>query len=262
MSAAACPPVTPDLRQSTHSGQRVLGTFVKSPSHCVVEILGLSGLDCVVIDAEHAPIGLHALDTMLLAARTSGIAALVRVPSSEPTFINTCLDAGAAGVLVPHIRKAQDAAAAIAASRYESGARGFSPSPRAGRYGTVDANEYLNSSDQRVSVWCQIEDAEALENLDAIANVPGVDCLFIGRQDLALSLKVDSIHHPDVLTAVQAIARVGQDRKVPVGIFLSDPKEAPALRAYGISVFICGSDQSLLLAQARQIPVLASEPAS
>lgn len=248
------------LREALSGAKRVLGTFVKTPAHQVVEVLGVSGLDCLVLDAEHAPFSSGDLDRMCLAGRAVGIPILVRVASPDPAAINTCLDLGATGILVPHVREAGAAAAAVAAARYKGGIRGFSPSPRAGGYGTLNAAAYLDHADRSVSVWCQIEDAEALDHLDAIAAVPGVDCLFVGRADLALSLGVPGTDHPRVAEAVTAVAAACGRAGIAAGLFVPNPGEIPALAQAGYRCFIIGSDQSLLLAEGRRIAQAASGP--
>ncbi|MBN9530851.1 MAG: aldolase [Alphaproteobacteria bacterium] len=248
------------LREVLRGTGRIVGSFVKTPSHHVVEVFGISGLDCLVIDAEHAPFSAGDLDRMCLAGRAVGIPILVRVASPEPAAINGCLDLGATGILVPHVRDAAAATAAVAAARYRGGVRGFSPSTRAGGYGRFQPSAYLDHADRSVSVWCQIEDAEALDQLDAIAAVPGVDCLFVGRADLALSLGVagnDDLQIGAALTAVAAAcARAG----IAAGIFVADAAEIPALVRAGYRCFIVGSDQSLLLAAGRQVAQAASGP--
>lgn len=228
----------------------LLGTFVKSACHQVMELLALGGLDCVVIDAEHAPFSPGDLDRMILAARAGGLPALVRVAGLDPAPIAACLDMGASGIVVPHVRSAEDARAAVAAAKY-AGRRGFSPSPRAGGYGTRGADAYLRAADGETSVWCQIEDAEALDRLDEIASVPGVDCLFVGRADLSLSLGASGTSDPQVGDAVKAVGGACARANITAGLFIPGMDEIADRRAEGYSAFICGSDQSWLLEQAR-----------
>lgn len=229
----------------------LIGTFVKTASHQIVEILALGGLDCVVVDAEHAPFSAGALDRMVLAGRATGLPVLVRVAGLEPGFINTCLDMGATGIVVPHVRSAEEARAAVAAAKY-SGRRGFSPSSRAGGYGTRGTEAYLAAADRETSVWCQIEDREALSVLDAIAAVEGVDCLFVGRADLALSLGV-SAGEPRLTEAVRAVGSACRAAGKAAGLFVPGPAEIAERSAEGYSAFICGSDQSWLLGQTKAV---------
>lgn len=228
----------------------LLGTFVKSASYQVMEILALGGLDCVIIDAEHAPFSPGDLDRMILAARAGGLPALVRMAGLDPAPIAACLDMGATGIVVPHVRSADEARAVVAAAKY-AGRRGFSPSPRAGGYGTRGADAYLAAADGETSVWCQIEDAEALDRLDEIAAVPGVDCLFVGRADLSLSLGASGTADPRVGEAVKAIGAACRRAGTIAGLFIPGTAEIPERTAEGYSAFICGSDQSWLLEQTR-----------
>lgn len=228
----------------------LLGTFVKSASHQVMELLALGGLDCAIIDAEHAPFSPGDLDRMILAARGGGLPVLVRVAGLDPAPIAACLDMGATGIVVPHVRSAEEARAAVAAAKY-SGRRGFSPSPRAGGYGTRGADAYLAAADGETSVWCQIEDAEALDQLDAIATVEGVDCLFVGRADLSLSLGASGTADPRVADAVRSIGAACRRAGRTAGLFVPGTSEVPQRTAEGYSAFICGSDQSWLLEQTR-----------
>lgn len=228
----------------------LLGTFVKSASYQLMEILALGGLDCAIIDAEHAPFSPGDLDRMILAARGGGLPVLVRVAGLDPAPIAACLDMGATGIVVPHVRSADEARAAVAAAKY-SGRRGFSPSPRAGGYGTRGADAYLAAADGETSVWCQIEDAEALDQLDAIATVPGVDCLFVGRADLSLSLGASGSGDPRIGAAVKAVGIACLKAGTTAGLFIPGTGEIPERTAEGYSAFICGSDQSWLLEQTR-----------
>lgn len=154
----------------TRLGTPLIGTFLKSASYQAAELLALAGLDCLMVDAEHAPFGRADLDRIALAARSAGCPALVRMPAINPGLINICLDLGTAGIVVPHVRWAQDARDAVSAATY-AGRRGFLPSTRAAGYGTRGAAAHRAQSDHAVTVWAQIEDRHALDHLDAIASV-------------------------------------------------------------------------------------------
>jgi 2-keto-3-deoxy-L-rhamnonate aldolase RhmA len=241
------------FRQRVRARQPVLGTFIKTASHQVVEVLGIGGLDFAIVDAEHAPFGLATLDVMALAGRAAGLPLLVRVPALSTVSIGQMLDLGAGGVVVPHVFTAEAGQAAVAAAKYSAGKRGFSPSTRAGGYGSVDGKTYRAQADAGSSVWCQIEDKAALANLDAIAQIDEIDCLFIGRADLSLSLGVDGQKHPDVVSAVKATADAGKRQNRTVGIHISDTAEIPELLALGITAFVYSTDQGLLSSSVRRL---------
>jgi 2-keto-3-deoxy-L-rhamnonate aldolase RhmA len=240
------------LRARVRAGTPVIATFVKTASHQTLEILGLSGLDAAIIDAEHAPFDRATLDRMIAAA-PSALPVMVRVPSHDPAFINGCLDMGATGLLVPHTCDAAGARAIAQSVKYGLGKRGFSPSGRAGGYGTVDGARYRAQADALSTIWCQIEDAEALDALDEIAAVEEIDCLFIGPADLSLSLGAAGPADPRVQAAIRAVAEAGRRHHRSVGMFIGQTAQIPALLALGITVFVCGSDQGLLLGRAREL---------
>lgn len=244
------------LRTRIRDGETLTGTFVKTPSPHVAELLGLGGLDFAVADREHAPIGIEALDLLVAAARGVHLPILVRIPSNEPVSIAATLDCGATGVLVPHVRNARDAQAVVDAAKYGNGFRGFSPSARAGRYGTEDHASYRARSDAESVLIVQIEDAEALDHLDAIAAIDEIDALFIGPADLALSLRCGPADSA-LSEAIDRIIEAGRRHSKPVAIFTGRSDQIAGLAGRGISVFVCGSDQSMLLAGAREIVTAA-----
>lgn len=230
-----------------------MGAFIKSASHQIAEVLGYCSLDFIVIDAEHAPFGAGDVDRIVLGARSNDLPCLVRTPDHSASFINRCLDLGASGIMAPHVTNASDADRVIAAAKYSKRDRGFSPSGRAGAFATTSAATYRAEADRMSSVWCQIEDASALDHLDAIAAKPNVDCLFVGRADLSLSLGVEHSDDPKLASALEAIAHAANRHGCAFGIYISDPAEMPKFLAMGATVFICGSDQSWLISQGRVI---------
>lgn len=243
------------LRARILAGDRLVGCFVKTPSPQVVELLGLGGMDFVVADREHAPIGTGALDLMALAGRSVGLPVLIRSRTSDAAEIWPALDMGCTGVMVPHVRTADEAVAVAGAMKYARG-RGFSPSGRAGAYGTMAGPDYRRQSDDGSVFLAQIEDAPALDHLDAIAAVPEVDVLFVGPQDLGLSLGCA----PDAPALADAIARVADAARragKAAGLFVTDPATIPAHVARGITLFVCGSDQGLLLGGAKRLMAVA-----
>ena len=120
-----------ELKARLARGERIVGTWVKTPSQIVVEVLAMTGLDCLCLDAEHAPFDRLTLDACLFAARVADKPVLVRTPSAAPEHILNALDCGADGVVIPHIRSAEDARAAVRASHYGHGGRGYAGSSRA-----------------------------------------------------------------------------------------------------------------------------------
>lgn len=241
------------FRQRLRAREPLFGTFLKTPAHQVVEVLGGCGLDFIVIDAEHAPFDRAALDVCLLAARASQLPALVRVQhSSEPAILDA-LDLGASGIVAPHAKSAAGVRAIDAAARYRGGVRGFSNSPRAGRYGATGMQTHIEQSDRDGVVICQIEDREAVDNIGAIAGQDAADCLFIGRADLALSYGVHDVADAQVKQAVLTVCAAARRAGKAVGIHIGHVDEAQTYLDLGVSLFVVGSDQSLLRAAANTL---------
>lgn len=240
-----------NLRERIRNGETVLGAFIKSASHHVSEVLGHAGLDFAIVDAEHAPFDIGDIDRVVLGARNAGLPCLVRPTDHTAGFINQCLDLGAAGIVAPHVTDSGCARALVAAMKYGKGQRGFSPSTRAGAFGAMAAAAYRAQADAGTSLWCQIEDGSALARLDTIASIAGVDCFFLGRADLALSLGVERNDDPKMKSAITAIADAARRNSIAFGLYIGDASEIPAFLPLGASVFVCGSDQSYLLAQGR-----------
>ncbi len=200
------------------------------------------------MDAEHAPFDRTSTDVILLAARAAGIAAVVRVPDSTPAHLLAALDDGADGVLVPHISTAASARAIVSASRYRGGKRGFSNSPRAGRYGGLQISEHVAAGDARATVLAMIEDPEVLGEIDALAAVSGLDGLFLGRGDLTVALGASSSEDPAVRAVVERIAEAGRAGGKPLCAYVARyvPAEFAWLRSIGVTVFVVSSDQGLM----------------
>ncbi|MCO5081078.1 MAG: aldolase/citrate lyase family protein [Rhizobiaceae bacterium] len=245
------------LRQRTLAGDILGGTFQKTPSRHITEILALSGLDFAVVDAEHAPFGIEAIDDILAAAK--GFPVLVRIPALGSPLLGQSLDAGATGIVVPHVVDRESAAAAVAAARFHGGKRGLSASGRAGLYGGLPLDGYMKASDADVSIWCQIEDAEAIRNIEEICATPEVDVLFVGRADLMQSLGASRLDDPSVERAVARVAEVAQATGKRLAIFLGDTSEVTKWKSLGFSILVCGSDQSMLRSATRSIKMVADE---
>jgi 4-hydroxy-2-oxoheptanedioate aldolase len=171
------------------AGERLLAVLVPPPAAALVEACAHAGFDVVVLDAEHGPGELAPLEADLRAARAAGIAALVRVPAAADPLVLRVLDAGATGIVVPHVASAEGARAAVAAAHYPpAGRRSLATGTTAGRQGLAPLDEHLARARAETVVVVQIEDAEAVEQAEEIAATPGVDAIFPGPGDLALDL--------------------------------------------------------------------------
>jgi 2-keto-3-deoxy-L-rhamnonate aldolase RhmA len=231
------------FRRRLHAGEPLVGTFLKTPTSHGTEIVAGVGFDFVVVDQEHAPFDGTSTDVALLAARGMNIPALVRVKS--PEHILSVLDCGATGVLVPHVATAAYAREVADLCRYR-GRRGFATSTRAGAYTAVPMWKHIDDADSNTVMVAQIEDPEALDNIDAIAAVEGIDSLFIGRGDLTAAFADRAKEPAAVRTAVERICAAARKAKKPVSVYVGNETEAAWLKSLGASMFVLSSDQGFL----------------
>jgi 2-keto-3-deoxy-L-rhamnonate aldolase RhmA len=235
-----------DFRRRLREGQELVGTFFKTPSAMLAEVIGGTALDVVCLDAEHSPFDRAALDACLLALRAAGMPALVRTPSAAPGQILNALDCGAAGVVIPHVRSGREAAAVARAARYGPGGRGYAGSTRAAGYGTRSLAANLEEGGAQATVIAQIEDLEALDAIDEIAAVDGIDALFIGMMDLTVALGETDPAAGSVVAACDRILDAARRRGRRAGLFTPRLEELPVWRRKGASLFLLGSDHSFM----------------
>jgi 2-keto-3-deoxy-L-rhamnonate aldolase RhmA len=237
-----------EFRKRLVNHESLIGTFVKTPSSIVAEVLGLSELDAFCIDTEHAPFGRLELDQSIAAFRAADKPCLVRTADDSPREIRNALDSGATGIIVPHVTSAEQARAIVKASHFGDQGRGYAGSPRAAGYTTKTMVDHIADSRERTTVIVQIEDIAALDNVAEIAAVEGVDCLFVGRVDLAVAMQ-KSVSDPAIIEAVREIcANCGN--AAAIGMFTPSVAELPDWQAAGASLFLLSSDQSMMLASA------------
>jgi 2-keto-3-deoxy-L-rhamnonate aldolase RhmA len=245
-------PSPSDFRKRFAAAERVIGTFIKTPTPHAIEILGDLGFDFVVIDEEHAPFNRESIDVALLAAQASGTAGIVRVADATASRILSALDCGAMGVLVPHVASVEIARSVAAASRYRGGSRGYSGSGRAGRYGTTPVWKNVDAADAQITVIAMIEDPAAVENIEAIVKVDGVDGFFIGRGDLTVAFGAPSNTAPAVQAAVERITGAARAAGKPVCVMVNSAEEAEGFQRLGATAFIVSTDQGFMRRAAAQ----------
>lgn len=246
----------PNLRPAANDIS--VGTFIKTPAPQIVELLGLSGLDFGVIDAEHAALDRGMIDLMLLAGRAARLPLMVRVSTVAVEPVQTALDSGAAGILAPHIDTVEQARAFVAKARFRGGQRGFSSSTRAAGYGAQPMAQALDAGDSALLI-CQIETPEAVQAAEAIAALDGVDGLFVGRADLAVAMGETSAGAKPVMEAAAHVSRVARAKGKIAGMATGDGGECAAFRAMGVNWFIVGADQSFLRAAAQRAVAAARQ---
>lgn len=249
------------LKARIAKGEPVLGTFVKTPHPHIIEVLATSGLDCICLDAEHAPFDRRDLDICVMAARAGALPVLVRTVSNAPHDILNALDCGADGIVVPHVRSAVEARAIAASAHYGAGGglqtRGYAGSSRAAGYGSLSIEAHSAASANRTVIIAQIEDLEALDCIDEIAAVEGIDALFVGRIDLTVALGCTSPDDPKVIAAVDRILSAARTAGRTAGMFTPKVEDVPHWQRRGASLFLLGSDHGFVRAGAKQLRIQA-----
>lgn len=235
-----------EFRKRLIGRENVLGTFIKTPTSHATEIMGILGFDFVIFDQEHAAIGQNALDMMILGARASNIAGIVRVGDSSDQNILSVLDCGAAGVLVPHVATAKKARAIVAACRYKNGHRGFANTTRAGQFGGVTFPEHMKNQDAEISCIAMIEDVSALDEIDEIVQVEGLDAIFIGRGDLTAAIGAPSMTSAETHEIVAPIMAAAKKADLPIIMLSPNREDAEAMSKLGASAFIISSDHGFM----------------
>lgn len=226
-----------------------VGTFAMSASPLLAEALGCAGFDWAVVDMEHTPLDMGSLVAMLQAVAGTSMLPITRVPWNDTVVVKRVLDAGAQTVMFPFVQNADEARAAVAACKYPpQGVRGMAAMSRGSRFGTVP--DYFGVSNDAISVVVQIETADALARVDAIAGVDGVDSVFLGPADLSGAMgHVGNPMHADVVAAMaHAVERVHAAGK-PVGSVAGTPEAVAIYRGIGIDYIGCASDLGLLMRQ-------------
>lgn len=219
------------------NSQPVLGVLATSADPTVAELCGLSGLDFYMIDGEHSPITTAQVQDIVRACEVSGITPLARVRSNDAKLIAQFLDAGVMGIMLPGVSTAADLQAFVQAVRYPPlGKRGFG-FVRANEYlqGAMTQTEYVQFANEQILVLPQIEDKDAIENLDEMLTIDGVDGFIIGPRDLAMSMGYyDGQSHDDVKQAIGGAVDKIKKAGLVIGTTAATGDQARALIDRGV----------------------------
>lgn len=242
------------FREKLSSKQLCLGTGITLNDPAVIEALAPS-VDFFWIDMEHNPIGIETLLSHLIAARAGGVPALVRVPSSESSFLKRIMDTGAEGIIVPQVRSADEVHDVVQACRYQPlGRRGFGPR-RPSDYGRRSLPRILDDAKNGLFLAVQIENVEALEEIEEIVSIEGIDSIVVGPFDLSASMGLmGELEHPRVLETIRTIVAKAHEAGRSVG-FGDEANAKSVLRwaTMGADWIQCGGDFAYLINSADQI---------
>ena len=241
------------FKEALKQGKVQLGLWACIPDSFVAEMLADTGYDWILLDTEHSPTDLRIIASQLQAAEGGAAHMVVRPAANDPVLIKLFLDIGAQSLLLPMVNTAEEARAAVAATRYPpEGIRGVAGVTRASRYGKV-AN-YAERAAEAICVLVQAETVEAINNVEEIAAVEGVDGVFIGPADLAASMGFPGQPaHPEVVAVIEkATAKIAAVGK-PAGILTFSGDIVRSVAACGARFIAVGADISLLQASAEKL---------
>ena len=239
------------VKRKLKSGEVTCGAFLQMNSNISAEILSQAGFDWLIVDMEHAPVDLDSLLRQLQAIGSAGACVpFVRSPWNDPVAIKRILDTGAQGIVIPYVNTRAEAEAAVAACKFPPhGTRGAAMSPRAARYGT-STTEYFARANHETVVIVSVETRDAMKNLDDILAVPGLDGIFIGPLDLAISLGHKDVTCSQVRDAIAEIeAKVLTSDKF-LGTVATDWDKAKACYERGYQWLILMQDGLTLASRA------------
>ena len=234
---------TATFRDRVLSGEYLAGTFLKTPAHQVIEVMAQSRLDFLCLDAEHAPFDRAAVDACMAVGRALNVPMLVRVGDGSPREILWALDAGATGIVVPHVDSVEKAADVARAARFGLGGRGFAGSTRWAGYATRPMSE-VRARDTDTVVLAQIEEPAGVEHGAQIAATDGIDGLFLGPADLSVSYGHSSTDNPDLPRALSVVGKAARDAGKAFVTFVPDAAAARDWAQYGVTMFFIASEHA------------------
>lgn len=238
------------LKQILSKGEPAIGTWLGCSDPYFVEMMADIGFDWLLIDMEHFPLSHESLRTILMACKGSESVAVVRVAINSRNYIQSALDLGAQGVMVPMVNTAADAAQAVEFTRYPPlGRRGFGPT-RAGHYGK-NQKAYRKAANDEIPLFLQIETPEAARNSREILAVENVDGIFIGNGDLANFMSDGEAGSTVVQEAVDELIGLVTSRSLPVGLPTWSPAEFYRYTQLGAQLLTVGADMRFAASAAR-----------
>ncbi|AGZ41426.1 HpcH/HpaI aldolase family protein [Actinoplanes friuliensis] len=231
----------------------LVGTWVKIPALEPVEILADAGFDYIVIDQEHAPLTLEFAYQATVVAQGAGMSVLVRVPDRSGSHLQRLLDSGVDGILVPRVTSVAEATASVRQMVFSpAGDRGLGTTSRAGRWGGTPRAEYLRFGDEEVMRAVQLEERAAIETVEDILDVPGLNGVFLGMGDLGLSSGLTQAD-PEFQKLVDRFLTAAHDRGVPAGTAVQTAAQAQEAADRGYRYVMVSNDTSLLRGAATSV---------
>lgn len=234
---------TATLRSRLLARETLASTFTKTAEVTVIEVLATSGLDFIILDAEHAGFDRGRLDACLAVARALDFPTLVRVPSGSQENIQMVLDAGAVGVVVPHVDSVKKAQAIATSAHFGRGGRGFAGSTRWAEFATRPMGDVLDQDTQTI-VMAQIEEPEGVDACEDIAAIDGIDALFAGPADLTVGYGHRSQDNPDLPAALARVGKACSTHGKAYVTWVGDAALAKDWAKFEVTAFVVASEHT------------------
>ena len=211
------------FRNKLQSGKAVIGPFSKTSDPAFIEVMGFSGFDFIVLDMEHGPVSIYQLQHLIRAAQIGNCLPIVRIPFEKTTEIGRALDIGAAGIQIPQISNRAQAMEVVRMAKFHPlGSRGVCRFVRAAGYSTIDRQQYFKEANETI-VILQIEGSDALNNIEEISSVKGIDIIFFGPYDLSQSLGIPGqVEDERVINRISIIQDICRANGIVTGVFVDD----------------------------------------
>ena len=248
-----------NFRHALQTGRHAVGSWLNTVSPVAAELMSAAGFDFLTVDAEHSAVDVAHAQVLFQAIRSGNpnCAPLVRVPGTDHDVIRRFVDAGAIGVIAPLVNSADQARGVVRAVKYPPEGRRGVGFCRANMYG-IDFDRATAAANDETFVCVQIEDIEAVENIDEILAVPGVDAVFVGPYDLTASMGITAqFEHPDVLKALQRILEACRKHGVVAGIHVVQPDVEEFLRRFAEGYRLIAYSLDIVMLQRMSVDGLA-----
>lgn len=233
------------LKHLLASGGTAVGTMITDTrTPAIAALLANAGFDFFILDSEHGSFSMETIADLMLVARLSGITPVVRVPDDDYPWIARTLDAGALGIMIPRVRTLAQVQRAARTLKYPPlGERGMSGSRGNTTYRSMKMADYLTRANEETFLIVQIETREAIDNIDAFLEVPGVDAALMGPNDLSLALGVPGDgEHPSVTAATQKVVDSAKRHNLPSGTHVRDMQNLKQWRDRGMRLLMYNTD--------------------
>lgn len=246
--------LTDVLKKRLKAGEVLYGPFIDSCNEDLTEITALAGFDYALLDAEHSPCDPMTAQRILRAAESRGMPVIIRVHNSLPSTILKMMDIGASGIMAPLIHDADMAKNVVASIRYHPAGRRGTALMRASNYNFTPIDDYFAKTNSDAFAMVQAESVQAIENIEKIVQVEGLDAVFLGPYDLSQSMGMPGqVSSKEILEVIKAVGRIVRDAGKFAGIIAGDPERAKLMVDWGYQIITYSTDLDIFAAAAKGI---------